>query len=86
MMNGGHYVSYAANPNGMWYCYNDSSCREIPQRPNIDPGSAYLLFYERKGLDYGRYLPNVQGKTVPSGVLSELEDADNDLKKMCAIS
>ncbi|XP_074026841.1 ubiquitin specific protease 32 isoform X2 [Leptinotarsa decemlineata] len=29
LMNGGHYISYACNPNGHWYCYNDSSCREI---------------------------------------------------------
>lgn len=86
MLNGGHYISYAANPNGMWYCYNDSSCREIPQRPNIDPGSAYLLFYERQGLDYSRYLPSVQGKQIPSGILSEMEESDNDLKKMCVIS
>ncbi|KAG5891616.1 hypothetical protein JTB14_037130 [Gonioctena quinquepunctata] len=29
LLNGGHYISYACNPNGHWYCYNDSSCREI---------------------------------------------------------
>ena len=28
-MTGGHYISYACNPNGHWYCYNDSSCREV---------------------------------------------------------
>ncbi|KRT78924.1 Peptidase, partial [Oryctes borbonicus] len=28
-LNGGHYISYACNPNGHWYCYNDSSCREV---------------------------------------------------------
>ena len=27
MMNGGHYIAYAKNPNGKWYCYNDSSCK-----------------------------------------------------------
>lgn len=26
-MGGGHYVTYAKNPNGKWYCYNDSSCK-----------------------------------------------------------
>lgn len=30
LLNGGHYVSYGCNPNGHWYCYNDSSCREVP--------------------------------------------------------
>ncbi|KAJ8916678.1 hypothetical protein NQ315_000323 [Exocentrus adspersus] len=29
LLSGGHYISYACNPNGHWYCYNDSSCREI---------------------------------------------------------
>lgn len=29
MLNGGHYISYGCNPNGHWYCYNDSSCREV---------------------------------------------------------
>lgn len=55
-MSGGHYVAYARNPSGAWLCYNDSSCRELPGRsPPIDPASAYLLFYERQGLDYERY-------------------------------
>lgn len=26
-MGGGHYVTYAKNPNEKWYCYNDSSCK-----------------------------------------------------------
>lgn len=26
-MGGGHYVTYAKNPNDKWYCYNDSSCK-----------------------------------------------------------
>ncbi|XP_037889986.1 ubiquitin carboxyl-terminal hydrolase 32 isoform X1 [Glossina fuscipes] len=88
MLNGGHYVSYAANTNGNWYCYNDSSCREISSQPNIDPSSAYLLFYERKGLDYEPYLPNIEGKAIHNGGLSilDIDETENDLKKMCAIS
>lgn len=35
LLNGGHYISYACNPNGNWYCYNDSSCREVATE-NID--------------------------------------------------
>ncbi|MEE6469526.1 hypothetical protein FKM82_008661 [Ascaphus truei] len=27
IMGGGHYVTYAKNPNDKWYCYNDSSCK-----------------------------------------------------------
>lgn len=69
MLNGGHYISYASNPNKTWYCYNDSSCREIPvQQPHIDPGSAYLLFYERKGLNYPPYLPKVDDRPLPNGM------------------
>lgn len=86
MLNGGHYISYAWNPNNSWYCYNDSSCREIHHQPNIDPGSAYLLFYERQGLDYSPYLPNVNDRTMPNGNLLELDDADSDLRKNCVIS
>lgn len=84
MLNGGHYISYACNANGTWYCYNDSSCREIPNRPNIDPSSAYLLFYERQGLDYGPYLPKVD-KTIPNMIPTEMDDQD-DLSKKCVIS
>lgn len=85
MLNGGHYVSYASNPNGSWYCYNDSSCREISQsQPNIDPSTAYLLFYERQGLNYVPYLPKIDGKQIPS--VLEQDDSDNDLRKMCVIS
>lgn len=38
LLNGGHYISYACNPNGNWYCYNDSSCREVATE-NIDCGT-----------------------------------------------
>lgn len=85
MLNGGHYISYAANPNGSWYCYNDSSCREIPTRPKIDPSTAYLLFYERRDLDYEPYLPKVEGRQVPTEHLAEFEESDNELKKLCTL-
>lgn len=86
MLNGGHYISYAANPNGSWYCYNDSSCREIPTRPKIDPSTAYLLFYERRDLDYEPYLPKVDGRQLPAEHLAEFDaDSDNELKKLCTL-
>lgn len=87
MLSGGHYISYAANPNNSWYCYNDSSCREISQQqPNIDPSAAYLLFYERQGLNYSPYLPKVDDKSIPINTALEFDDSDNDLRKMCVIS
>jgi len=30
ILGGGHYVTYAKNPNNKWYCYNDSSCKVRP--------------------------------------------------------
>lgn len=86
MLNGGHYISYASNPNGSWYCYNDSSCREISGHPNIDPGSAYLLFYERQGLDYAPYLPNIVGKPLPSENLIENDENETDIRKLCVLA
>ncbi|XP_017843639.1 ubiquitin carboxyl-terminal hydrolase 32 isoform X1 [Drosophila busckii] len=88
MLNGGHYISYASNTTGSWYCYNDSSCREISQKPNIDPSAAYLLFYERQGLDYEPYLPNIEGRALPNASTMQLEvdETEGELKKMCTIS
>lgn len=64
MIGGGHYVSYVKNrTNQQWYCFNDSSCK--PVKENVleqCSSSAYLLFYERDSLNYGRYMPNVEGK------------------------
>lgn len=82
-MSGGHYVAYARNPSGAWLCYNDSMCRELSARaPAIDPAAAYLLFYERRGLDEERYLPDTRGRQpVPAQ-----PDDDADLKKMCVLA
>lgn len=97
LLNGGHYIAYACNPNDSWYCYNDSSCREVMAAndenvnkvvPRIDTSSAYILFYERKGLDYGPYLPDV----TPGDDLQPLpnlddDDNENDLRKQqCSLS
>ncbi|XP_052751885.1 ubiquitin carboxyl-terminal hydrolase 32 [Galleria mellonella] len=96
-LSGGHYVAYARNPSGAWLCYNDSSCRELTaprpahqddgddeEQPAIDPASAYLLFYERRGLDYERYLPDVSGRPPPADA-PDLDPDDSDLKKMCRL-
>ncbi|XP_060533981.1 ubiquitin carboxyl-terminal hydrolase 32 isoform X2 [Cylas formicarius] len=42
MLNGGHYISYACNPNGNWYCYNDSSCREVVPDPELSRSNLSL--------------------------------------------
>ncbi|GFR09430.1 ubiquitin carboxyl-terminal hydrolase 32 [Trichonephila clavata] len=83
ILGGGHYVCYACNPNQKWYCYNDSSCKEV-QRDQIDTDSAYMLFYEREGMDYLQYMPDVKGK-IPdtSDIDAEFE---TDFRKMCSLS
>ncbi|XP_056633766.1 ubiquitin carboxyl-terminal hydrolase 32 isoform X1 [Diorhabda sublineata] len=47
MLNGGHYVSYACNPNGNWYCYNDSSCREVLPDPEINSNKSTISLNSR---------------------------------------
>lgn len=54
--------------------------------PKIDTSNAYILFYERSGLNYKPYLPEV----VANGqIVSDLEhddDDDSDLRKQpCSI-
>ncbi|CAN7937582.1 unnamed protein product [Ixodes hexagonus] len=82
ILGGGHYVSYACNPNNRWYCYNDSSCKEV-QLDQIDSDSAYMLFYEREGINYEAYMPNTEGK-VPDA--RDIDDEfENDFRKMCVL-
>lgn len=49
----------------------------------IDGDSAYILFYERTGLDYNRYQPDVSHLTIQN------PDADSefetDYRKNCSI-
>ncbi|XP_059478649.1 ubiquitin carboxyl-terminal hydrolase 32 [Neocloeon triangulifer] len=85
ILGGGHYVSYACNPNGKWYCYNDSRCREVPE-PQIDSSSAYMLFYERVGLSHDQYMPNVEGKT-PDDRTDLDEEIDSEIRRSnCVLS
>ncbi|XP_044740622.1 ubiquitin carboxyl-terminal hydrolase 32 isoform X2 [Chrysoperla carnea] len=97
MLNGGHYICYACNPNGSWYCYNDSSCREVARAldttndgikskiPNMDTSSAYILFYERSGLNYTPYFPDTSNGSV-SVQDTDSDDGDTDPRKNCVIS
>lgn len=51
LLNGGHYISYACNPNGNWYCYNDSSCREV--MAELDVSRSTLSLNSSKGSSSG---------------------------------
>ncbi|CAG4967965.1 unnamed protein product [Parnassius apollo] len=81
-LHGGHYVAHAHNPSGAWLCYNDSSCREVDPHA-VDPAAAYLLFYERRGLRYERYMPDVAER---SPVRVDLPPEDADLRNMCVLT
>uniref|UniRef100_A0A8C5C041 ubiquitinyl hydrolase 1 n=1 Tax=Gadus morhua TaxID=8049 RepID=A0A8C5C041_GADMO len=83
IMGGGHYVTYAKNPNRKWYCYNDSSCKEL-RSEEIDADSAYILFYEQQGVDYSQFLPKTDGKKM-ADTSSMDEDFESDYKKYCVL-
>ncbi|KAM7399843.1 hypothetical protein PAMP_019084 [Pampus punctatissimus] len=83
IMGGGHYVTYAKNPNDKWYCYNDSSCKEAHSE-EIDTDSAYILFYEQQGVDYSQFLPKIDGKKM-ADTSSMDEDFESDYKKYCVL-
>ncbi|XP_062328553.1 ubiquitin carboxyl-terminal hydrolase 32 isoform X2 [Osmerus eperlanus] len=83
IMGGGHYVTYAKNPNDKWYCYNDSSCKEVHSE-EIDTDSAYILFYEQQGVDYSQFLPKTDGKKM-ADTSSMDEDFESDYKKYCVL-
>ncbi|KAJ8403888.1 hypothetical protein AAFF_G00347560 [Aldrovandia affinis] len=83
ILGGGHYVTYAKNPNEKWYCYNDSSCKEVHSE-EIDTDSAYILFYEQQGVDYSQFLPKTDGKKM-ADTSSMDEDFESDYKKYCVL-
>ncbi|KAJ7333765.1 hypothetical protein OS493_015856 [Desmophyllum pertusum] len=82
VLGGGHYISYAHNPNNRWYCYNDSSCKECDSN-KLQKDSPYLLFYEQVGMDEGSFLPNFNGQTPDSA--SDDEDYENDVRRLCVV-
>ncbi|XP_042152426.1 ubiquitin carboxyl-terminal hydrolase 32 isoform X2 [Oncorhynchus tshawytscha] len=83
IMGGGHYVTYAKNPNNKWYCYNDSSCKEVHSE-EMDTDSAYILFYEQQAVDYSQFLPKTDGKKM-ADTTSMDEDFESDYKKYCVL-
>ncbi|CAL1537349.1 unnamed protein product, partial [Lymnaea stagnalis] len=82
ILGGGHYVAYAKNTNDRWYCYNDSSCKEVSEQ-QLDKNSAYILFYERENVNFDHFMPDTTG-CQPD--LSEIDDEfETDFKKMCSL-
>lgn len=56
LIGGGHYVAEVRHVNGKWYLFNDSECSETtPDKSGH--ASAYVLVYERRGINYEAMLP-----------------------------
>ena len=84
-MNGGHYTTFARNPNGKWYCYNDSSCKEVSLEV-IERESPYMLFYERCDVKCGdKYLPDVSQMETVNVNTGEDEEFEKEVRKYCTI-
>ena len=50
----------------------------------MDTDTAYMLFYERQGLDYNKFMPDVTGREPDT---SDIEDEfESDFKRMCVVS
>ncbi|XP_052801941.1 ubiquitin carboxyl-terminal hydrolase 32-like [Mya arenaria] len=82
ILGGGHYVAFAKNPNSKWYCYNDSSCKEVKES-QMDTNAAYILFYKRRDLDPKSFMPEVEGKSPDT---QEIDDEfESDFKRLCVI-
>ncbi|XP_072043615.1 ubiquitin carboxyl-terminal hydrolase 32-like isoform X1 [Amphiura filiformis] len=81
ILGGGHYVAYGVNPNNKWYCYNDSSVKEL--KDEIDTDNAYMLFYERTSLNYASFVPDTQGKVADTASIDD--EIEADYKKFCVI-
>jgi len=53
-MGGGHYISYAKNPNGKWFYYNDSTCKVSPFLKNS------ITLFDDVTIGYGSWKKYVQ--------------------------
>ncbi len=84
MLGGGHYISYGKMGDGKWYCQNDSACKEIAP-DQMDKSTAYMLFYEREGLDVGEYMPQLQDGWTPPDTKELDDELDADFKKQCVV-
>jgi len=82
MLSGGHYITYARNPNGKWYKYNDSSCKEI-ESSVIEKESPYLLFFEKEGINISDYLPDVKNGTLD--ISCDDDEFESDVKRYCLL-
>jgi len=66
-LNGGHYTAVAKN-NNTWYEFNDSQVIQIAKHETnkIVSGNAYILFYQKRGIDFDNIVDYDQIKNVLS--------------------
>jgi ubiquitin carboxyl-terminal hydrolase 6/32 len=60
-----------------------SSCKEVTEE-QVDANSAYILFYERQGLDKSHYMPDVTNKE-PQTLDNDNDEFDKELRKFCIV-
>ena len=49
----------------------------------VDGNSAYILFYERKGVQFSKFMPDVTGKEPD---MQEIDDEfESEYRKMCVV-
>ena len=50
-LSAGHYTSYTLN-RGTWYHFNDHKVRQCTETDHIVSSAAYILFYQRRGINF----------------------------------
>eukprot|EP00658_Telonema_sp_P-2_P023029 TRINITY_DN19227_c0_g1_i6.p1 TRINITY_DN19227_c0_g1~~TRINITY_DN19227_c0_g1_i6.p1 ORF type:complete len:128 (+),score=27.53 TRINITY_DN19227_c0_g1_i6:90-473(+) len=64
VLGGGHYYSFIKSEDGTWRLFNDDKV-SIVQPAEIVSRNAYILFYQRRGLEVGsQILPATNGVPV----------------------
>jgi len=71
------------NMNGKWYCYNDSSCKEVEVNL-LENEAPYMLFYEMDQLNSIDYMPDIKNKE-PIQINQEEDEFDREVKKYCSV-
>lgn len=52
-VSGGHYVAYAHNRTGEWFCYNDNQTTKVDSDSEyLNNKNAYILYYHRTDLEW----------------------------------
>lgn len=67
----------------LWKNYMPFFLSQEVQEDQLDTNSAYILFYERRNVDFSKFMPDTTGKEPD---LTEIEDEfESDFKKMCVV-